>query len=123
LLVFFFSMQILWKIASLCYGSAGTRLALSFQQPFRQFSVRRRNAMQHVHKWEPLGQQTSPVAPLRITTVRPSVWERATARIEKTLSTEAAAEAVFGVATVLLTAVLFVSLARALAHYTIIPWP
>jgi hypothetical protein len=79
--------------------------------------------MQHVHKLEPFGQQTSPVAPLRISTVRPSIWERATARIDKTLSTEAAAEVAFGVATVLLVAGLFVGLARALAHYTIIPWP
>jgi hypothetical protein len=79
--------------------------------------------MQNIHKLTPLGQQTSPVAPLRITTVRPSAWERATARIEKMLSTEAAAEAVFGVATVLLVAGLFVSLARALAHYTIVPMP
>ena len=79
--------------------------------------------MQHVHKLEPLSQQTSPVAPLRITTVRLSVWERATARIEKTLSTEVVAEAVFGVATVLLAVGLFMSLARALAHYTIVPLP
>jgi hypothetical protein len=79
--------------------------------------------MQHVHKLTPIGQQTSPVTPLRITTVRPSAWERATARIAKTLSTEAAAEVVFGVATILLVAGLFVSLARALAHYTIVPMP
>jgi hypothetical protein len=79
--------------------------------------------MQHVRKLEPLGQQTSPVAPLRILTIRPSAWERATERIGKTLSSEAAVEAVFGVATVLLVAGLFISLARALAHYTIIPLP
>ncbi|MGE0682798.1 MAG: hypothetical protein AB7P69_18085 [Candidatus Binatia bacterium] len=79
--------------------------------------------MQHTHKLTPFGRQTSPVAPLRITTIRPSAWERATARIEKMLSTEATAEAVFGVATVLLAAGLFVSLARALAHYLIVPLP
>jgi hypothetical protein len=79
--------------------------------------------MQHVHKLTPLGQQTSPVAPLRITTVRPSIWERATARIEKALSSEAAVEAVFGIVTVILVTGLFVGLARALAHYTIVPMP
>lgn len=79
--------------------------------------------MQHIQKIEPLMGQKSPVAPLRVTTVRPSPWERMRAWAAKTLSAETRAEIAFGTATILLTGGLFVSLARALAHYTIIPWP
>jgi hypothetical protein len=79
--------------------------------------------MQHVQKIEPLMGPKSPVAPLRVTTVRPSLWERMRAWAEKTLTTEMRAEIVFATATILLAGGLFASLARALAHYTIIPLP
>jgi hypothetical protein len=79
--------------------------------------------MEHVQELRPLFGQKQPVAPLRVTTVQPSMWKRVTAKVEKTLSVEKSAEIIFGAATVLLTAGLFVSLARAVAHYTIIPVP
>ena len=79
--------------------------------------------MQHVHNIEPLRGQRQSLAPLRVTVVQPSVWERITAKMDQALSQERVAEAVFGAVTVLLTTGLFVSFARALAHYTIVPWP
>ena len=79
--------------------------------------------MQHVHNIESLPGQRQSLAPLRVTVVQPSVWERINAKVEQALSQEPVAEAVFGAVTVLLAAGLFVSFARALAHYTIVPWP
>jgi len=79
--------------------------------------------MQHVQQLEPLLRQQAPVAPLRITTVQPSVWKRVTANVARALSVEKRAEIIFATVTVLLATGLFVSLARALANYTIIPWP
>jgi hypothetical protein len=79
--------------------------------------------MQHVHSFEsPHGQKQS-VTPLRVTVVQPSVWTRMKTKIEQTLSPETMAEVIFGSATVLLTAGMFIALARALAHYTIVPLP
>jgi hypothetical protein len=79
--------------------------------------------MQHVHNIEPLRGQRQALAPLRVTVVQPSVWERINAKVDQALSQERVAEAIFGAVTVLLAAGLFVSFARALAHYTIVPWP
>ncbi|HXG18463.1 MAG TPA: hypothetical protein VNN62_05250 [Methylomirabilota bacterium] len=63
------------------------------------------------------------VPPLQIATVHPplALWFRQW--MQKTLTKETAAEAVFGVAALALFAVLFLSLARGMAHYTIVPVP
>jgi len=79
--------------------------------------------MQYARKLGPFTEQQPTVAPLRVTTVRPSVRERVRAWAQKTLTEETVAEVIFGTATVFLVTVLFVSFARALAHYTIIPLP
>ena len=79
--------------------------------------------MQHVQQLEPLLRQQPPVMPLRLTTVQPSLWRRVTAKVEKTLSVEKNVEIIFATVTFLLATGLFVSLARAVANYTIIPWP
>ena len=79
--------------------------------------------MQNVQKLEPLTRQQPPVAPLRVTTLRPSVWERVRAWARRTLTEETVAEAALMTATVSLMVWLFVGLARALEHYTIIPLP
>lgn len=79
--------------------------------------------MQHVHNVESLHGQRHSLAPLRVTVVQPSLWERLKTKMDQALSQEPVAEAVFGAVTVLLATGIFVSLARALAHYTIVPWP
>jgi hypothetical protein len=79
--------------------------------------------MQHARKLGPFTEHQPPVAPLRVTVVRPSVRERVRAWARRTLTEETVAEVIFGTATVFLVTVLFVSFARALAHYTIIPLP
>jgi hypothetical protein len=80
--------------------------------------------MQHVHNViESLHRQRYAHTPPRVTIVQPSLWERLRTKMDQTLSQERVAAAVFGTVTVLLTVGLFVGLARALAHYTIIPLP
>ena len=79
--------------------------------------------MQHVHNVESLRDQEQSLAPLRVTLVQPSVWKRINAKVDQLLSQESVALAVFGTVTVLLATGLFMSFARALAHYTIVPLP
>ncbi|HJY83271.1 MAG TPA: hypothetical protein VKK81_19580 [Candidatus Binatia bacterium] len=79
--------------------------------------------MQHVQKLGPLTGQRPSVAPLRVTTVRPSVWERVRAWAERTLTSETVAEIVLATVTISLTGSLLFSLYRALENYTIIPLP
>ncbi len=79
--------------------------------------------MQNVHNMESLGGQRQSLTPLRVTVVQPSAWERLKAKVDQALSQAPVAEAVFGAVTVVLAAGLFLSFARALAHYTIIPIP
>ncbi|MBI3301402.1 MAG: hypothetical protein HYZ72_04895 [Deltaproteobacteria bacterium] len=79
--------------------------------------------MQHVQKLEPLAGQQPAITPLRVIVVHPSVWKRVRAWARRTLTEETVAEFVLGTATIFLTVCLFVGLARALEHYTIIPWP
>ena len=79
--------------------------------------------MQHVHNIEPLRGQRQSLTPFRVTVVQPSVRERITAKVDQALSQERVAGAIFGAVTVLLATGLFVSFARALAHYAIVPWP
>jgi hypothetical protein len=78
--------------------------------------------MQHARKLGPFADQQPSVAPLRVTTVRPSLREQMRAWARK-IPAEDRAEVILGITTVLLVSGLFVSFARALAHYTIIPLP
>jgi len=79
--------------------------------------------MQYARKLGPFAEQQPSIAPLRVTTFRPSVWERMRAWARRTLTAETTADVILGSATIFLVTVLFVSFARALAHYTIIPLP
>jgi hypothetical protein len=79
--------------------------------------------MQHVQKLEPLAGQKPSIAPLRVTTFRPPVWERARAWAQRTLTAETVAEVTLVIATLSLSACLYVGFTRALANYTIIPLP
>jgi hypothetical protein len=79
--------------------------------------------MQTVQKLEPLGGQKPLVTPLRVTTLRPSVWERVRAWARRTLTAETVAETALVIANIALMVWLFVGLARALENYTIILWP
>jgi hypothetical protein len=79
--------------------------------------------MQHVQKLEPLARQKPPIAPLRVTTFRPSVWGRARAWAQRTLTAETVAEMTLVIATISLAACLYVGFTRALENYTIIPLP
>ena len=79
--------------------------------------------MQNVQKIGALTGQRPSVAPLRVTTVRPSVWARVRVWTERTLTSETVAEIVLATATFSLTGTLLFSLYRALENYTIIPMP
>ncbi len=79
--------------------------------------------MQNVQKFEPLIRQQSPVAPLRVTTFRPSVWERAKTWAKETFTQETVAEVILSTATVALMGWYLIELYFALEHYTIIPLP
>jgi hypothetical protein len=79
--------------------------------------------MQHVQKFEPAIGQDPSLVPLRVTTLRPSLWKQTKRWAQRTFTTEALIEIGFASATVFLLAVLLVGLARGLERYTIIPWP
>jgi hypothetical protein len=63
------------------------------------------------------------ISPLHVLVVQPSLWERIKTKVQQSFSTETVAEITLGAVTMLLTTGLLVGLARALAHYTIIPAP
>jgi len=79
--------------------------------------------MQHVQKINPLSGQHAPLAPLRVTTVRPSWWQSIQTRMKETGMAETAAEAVLATVTFSLVGGLMFALYRALELYTIIPLP
>ena len=79
--------------------------------------------MQHVQEINPLAGQHAPFTPLRITTVRPSWWQRIQAQTKETGVKETVTEAILAVTTFSLVGGLLFSLYRALEHYTIIPLP
>ena len=79
--------------------------------------------MQNVQKLEPLVGQQPSITPLRVLSVRPSVWERVRAWARRTLTGETVTEAALVAATILLMVWLFVGLSHALEHYPIIPLP
>ncbi len=79
--------------------------------------------MQHVQQIETLTGQRSPVAPLRVTTVQPSLWQRIQTQMKETGMAETLAEVILATATFSLVGGLLFGLYRALESYTIIPLP
>ena len=79
--------------------------------------------MQHIQSLEPCFKPRQSVAPFDLATVRSTLWRRIETKVEKVLAEEKTAELIFGAATVLLTVGIFASLAHAVTHYQIIPWP
>lgn len=79
--------------------------------------------MQHVQKMETLTGHQPPVAPLRVTTIHPSPWERLVTRIKDTAMRETITEILLATTTFSLVGALLISLYRALEQYTIIPLP
>jgi hypothetical protein len=81
------------------------------------------SAMQHVQKMDPLTGHQLPVAPLSVTTIHLSPWERLSTRIKETGRGETITEIVLATVTFSLVGGLLFSLYRALEQYTIIPLP
>jgi len=79
--------------------------------------------MQHVQKINPLAGQNTPLAPLRVTTVQPSAWQRIQTQMKETGMAETVTEAILATATFSLVGGLLFSVYRALESYTIIPLP
>ena len=79
--------------------------------------------MQHVQQIETLAGQRSPLAPLRVTTIHPPLWERVSKRMEETGLAETMTEAILATTTFSLVGGLMLALYRALEQYTIIPLP
>jgi hypothetical protein len=79
--------------------------------------------MQNVQKLGALTGERPSVAPLRVTTVRPSGWERIRVAAERTGTSETVAEIVLATVTFSLTGSLLFGLYRALESYTVIPLP
>ena len=79
--------------------------------------------MQHIQSLEQCFKPHQPAAPFQPSTLRSTFWRRVETKVEKVLAKESTAELIFGAVTMLLLAGLFVSLARAITHYQIIPWP
>lgn len=79
--------------------------------------------MQHIQSLEPCFKPHQSIAPFQVATVRPTLWRRIETKVERVLTEEKTAELIFGFATVLLTVGIFVSLAHAVTHYQIVPWP
>ena len=79
--------------------------------------------MQNAQRFEPLTRHQPLLTSLRLTALRPSVWERVRAWARRTLTAETITEIALGIFTLSLLAWLFVGLQHALENYTIIPWP
>jgi hypothetical protein len=79
--------------------------------------------MQHVQKINPLAGQHTPLAPLRVTTVQPSAWQRIQTQMKETGVAETVTEAILATATFSLVGGLLFGLYRALESYTVIPLP
>lgn len=79
--------------------------------------------MQHAQKMEPLTGHQLPLAPLSVTTIQPSLWERLGTRIKDSAMRETITEIVLATATFSLVGGLLFSLYRALEQYTLIPLP
>jgi hypothetical protein len=79
--------------------------------------------MQHVQQIDPTAGQHSPLAPLRVATIQPSLRQRLQAQLKDTSLRETLTEMILAMATFSLVGGLLFSLYRALEHYTIIPLP
>ena len=79
--------------------------------------------MHHVQKMDSLTGHHLPVAPLSVTTIHPSPWQRLATRIKATARGETLTEIVLATLTFSLVGGLLLSLYRALEQYTIIPLP
>jgi hypothetical protein len=79
--------------------------------------------MQYVQQIETLAGQHTPLAPLRVTTVQPSLRQQIQTRLKDTSLTETVTEIILATATFSLVGGLLFGLYRALEHYTIIPIP
>ena len=79
--------------------------------------------MQHVHKMDPWTGHQLPIAPLSVTTIHPSPWERLSTRIKEAGRGETLTEIVLATVTFSLVGGLLFSLYRALEQYTLIPLP
>ena len=79
--------------------------------------------MQHVQQIETLAGQRSPITPLRVTTVQPSLWQQIQTRMKESGMAETVTEAILATATFSLVGGLLFGLYRALEQYTIIPLP
>jgi hypothetical protein len=79
--------------------------------------------MQNVQKINTLTEHQLPLAPLRVTTIQLSRWERLSTRMKETAMAETIAEGILATLTFSLVGGLLFSLYRALEQYTIIPLP
>ncbi|MBM4257502.1 MAG: hypothetical protein FJ147_16600 [Deltaproteobacteria bacterium] len=79
--------------------------------------------MQHVQKIHSLTGQHTALAPLRVTTVQLSRWERMATRVKATGMMETVTEGVLTTTTFLMMSGLLFALYRALEQYTIVPLP
>ena len=79
--------------------------------------------MQTVQKINTLTEPQLPLAPLRVTTIHPSRWERLSTRMRETGMAETITEVILATLTFSLVGGLLFSFYRALENYTIIPLP
>jgi hypothetical protein len=79
--------------------------------------------MQHVQKMQTLAEDQPHLAPLRVTTIHPSRWERLSTRTKESAMAETVTEGILATLTFSLVGGLLFSLYRALEQYTIIPLP
>ena len=79
--------------------------------------------MQHIQQLNQLARQHTSLAPLRVTTIQPSRWERFSTRMKESGMVETLTESILVFTTFSLVGGLLFSLYRALEHYTIIPLP
>jgi hypothetical protein len=79
--------------------------------------------MQNIQNLDTRTGQSPSLAPMRVLTVRPSVWRRFRAWARTLASQETMAEMALSAVTISLVVWLFVSFSQALQQYTIIPLP
>jgi hypothetical protein len=79
--------------------------------------------MQQVQKIHSFPGRQETVPPLRVTTVQPSLVGRIKLWVIRAFPRETITEILLGVFTLYLLAVLFIGVARGMAHYTIVPMP
>lgn len=98
-------------------------LALTLLSHNRRQFWKEAHSMQHIQSLEPCFKSHQSVSLFERMTTWPSLWGWVETQVEETLKEEKKAELIFGVVTVLLTVGVLASLAHAMAHYQIVPWP